>query len=77
MRTSRQTRREGYLWNETLGAKSIPADTVVFISKNLPNREIFTALSDRNTEVHVVGDANAPRYLPVAVREGHLAGMKV
>lgn len=64
-------------WDEALGAKRIPADTVVFISKNLPNREIFTALSDRNTEVHVVGDANAPRYLPVAVREGHMAGMRV
>jgi 2,4-dienoyl-CoA reductase-like NADH-dependent reductase (Old Yellow Enzyme family)/thioredoxin reductase len=66
-----------HTFDEKLGAKTIPADTVVFISANLPNREIFTALSDRNTEVHVCGDANSPRYLPVAVKEGHLAGMKV
>jgi 2,4-dienoyl-CoA reductase-like NADH-dependent reductase (Old Yellow Enzyme family)/thioredoxin reductase len=66
-----------HTFDDELGAKRIPADTVVFISGNMPNREIFTSFADRNSEIHVVGDANSPRYLPIAVREGHLAGMKV
>lgn len=54
--------------------RRIAADTVVFISANQPNRELFNMLSDRNTDVRVVGDANSPRFLQVAIREGHLAG---
>lgn len=54
--------------------RSLPADTIVFVSANMPNRELYTALSDRNTEVHVIGDANSPRFLQTAIREGHLAG---
>jgi 2,4-dienoyl-CoA reductase-like NADH-dependent reductase (Old Yellow Enzyme family)/thioredoxin reductase len=57
--------------------RSLPADTVVFISANAPNRDLYTALSDRNTDVRVVGDANSPRFLQAAIREGHLAGASI
>ena len=62
---------------EDVELETLPADLVVFVTSNEPNREIFTALSDRNTEVRVIGDANSPRYLPVAIREGHLAGASI
>lgn len=58
-------------------ARYIPADTVVFVSSNMPNREIFDVFTDRNTNIQVVGDANSPRFLQQAVKEGHLAGMAV
>ena len=57
--------------------RSIPADTVVFVSANEPNRELYKALSERNTDLRVVGDANSPRFLQVAIREGHLAGASI
>lgn len=57
--------------------RHIPADTVVFVSSNAPNRDLYTGLSERNTDVRVVGDANSPRFLQVAIREGHLAGASI
>ncbi len=57
--------------------KRIAADTVVFVSANHPNRDLFAALTDRNTDVRVVGDANSPRFLQAAIREGHLAGASI
>lgn len=57
--------------------RRLPADTIVFVSANAPNRELFTSLSDRNTDVRVVGDANSPRFLQSAIREGHLAGASI
>ncbi len=55
----------------------LPADTVVFISSNRPNREIFDALSGGNIDVYRVGDANSPRFIEAAIREGHLAAMAI
>lgn len=57
--------------------RRLPADTVVFVSANAPNRDIYEALRERNRPVHVVGDANSPRFLPVAIREGHIAGASI
>jgi 2,4-dienoyl-CoA reductase-like NADH-dependent reductase (Old Yellow Enzyme family)/thioredoxin reductase len=57
--------------------RHLPADTVVFVSANEPNRELYTALSDRNSDVRVVGDAHSPRFLQAAIREGHLAGASI
>lgn len=55
----------------------VPADSVVLVGYNRPNRELATELSNFHGEVRVVGDANSPRYLMVAIREGHLAGRSV
>jgi len=57
--------------------RRLAADTVVFVSANQPNREIYAALSDRNTDIRVVGDANSPRFLQTAIREGHLAAASI
>jgi 2,4-dienoyl-CoA reductase-like NADH-dependent reductase (Old Yellow Enzyme family) len=56
---------------------TVPADTVVLVSYNRPNREIADALVGKDYEVRVVGDANSPRYLILAIREGHMAGRTV
>jgi 2,4-dienoyl-CoA reductase-like NADH-dependent reductase (Old Yellow Enzyme family) len=56
---------------------SVAADTVVLVSYNRPNREIADGLADKDYEVQVVGDANSPRYLILAIREGHMAGRTV
>jgi NADPH-dependent 2,4-dienoyl-CoA reductase/sulfur reductase-like enzyme len=55
----------------------IPAETVVFVSANRPSRELFDDLRERVAEVHVVGDANSPRFLQTAIREGHLAAKSI
>jgi hypothetical protein len=56
---------------------AVPAETVVFVSPNRPNRELFDELKGRIAEVHVVGDANSPRFLQTAIREGHLAAKAI
>lgn len=61
------------------GATStIPADTVVLVSANQSNNELYSALralppKQQVPSIRVVGDALAPRDLLVAIREGHLA----
>lgn len=55
----------------------VPADTVVLISSNRPNREAYDALRDRLADLHIVGDAHSPRFLQAAIREGHIAGASV
>ena len=53
---------------------SVPADTVVFVSRNRPSRDLAEALQESGVAVSLVGDANAPRFLLAAIREGNLAG---
>jgi NADPH-dependent 2,4-dienoyl-CoA reductase/sulfur reductase-like enzyme len=53
---------------------SVPADTVVFVSRNRPSRDLADALRERGIAVSLVGDANAPRFLLAAIREGNQAG---
>ncbi|KKC26021.1 oxidoreductase [Sphingomonas sp. SRS2] len=55
----------------------LPADTVIFVSQNRSDRALFTTLAGRCADVRLVGDANSPRQLPIAVQEGHLAGASV
>jgi NADPH-dependent 2,4-dienoyl-CoA reductase/sulfur reductase-like enzyme len=68
-----------HLTDNEVDTKRIPADTVVFISGNMPNRELFDALAGHNSgrEFRVIGDANSPRFLQTAIREGHIAGAEV
>ncbi|TAJ74302.1 MAG: FAD-dependent oxidoreductase [Phenylobacterium sp.] len=55
----------------------LPADTVVFVSTNRPNRGLYDELVAAGVDARVVGDANAPRFIPTAIREGHVAGSLV
>jgi NADPH-dependent 2,4-dienoyl-CoA reductase/sulfur reductase-like enzyme len=66
-----------YLPKSTNHTRTVPADTVVFISPNRPNREIYEQLRAAGIDVSVVGDAQTPRFLPVAMKEARLAGVAV
>jgi pyruvate/2-oxoglutarate dehydrogenase complex dihydrolipoamide dehydrogenase (E3) component len=58
-------------------SEAIAADTVVLISLNRPNRDLYDALVGQGADVRVVGDANSPRFLSYATRDGHVAGASV
>jgi NADPH-dependent 2,4-dienoyl-CoA reductase/sulfur reductase-like enzyme len=62
---------------DDIDTERLAADTVVFISSNRPNRDLYVELSERRLDVRVVGDANSPRFLETAIREGHIAGASV
>jgi 2,4-dienoyl-CoA reductase-like NADH-dependent reductase (Old Yellow Enzyme family) len=51
----------------------VPAETVVLISHNKPNRDLIDELDGASFPVIPVGDVRSPRYLQVAIREGHMA----
>ncbi len=54
--------------------REVPADVVVLVTQNQPNRQIYDALvAAGHTDVHIVGDAASPRDLQVAIAEGHRA----
>ncbi|WP_254699920.1 FAD-dependent oxidoreductase [Trinickia violacea] len=63
-----------HLTDDRTDTELVPADTVVFVSHNRPNRELHVELAGRHHDVRVVGDANSPRFLEAAIREGHIAG---
>jgi hypothetical protein len=60
-----------YLPAETNRRELAPADVVVFISANRPNRELHDEISGWAPRLSLVGDAHAPRFLEVAVHEAH------
>jgi pyruvate/2-oxoglutarate dehydrogenase complex dihydrolipoamide dehydrogenase (E3) component len=66
-----------YLPSTTNQTKTLPADTVVLVTPNHGNRELFDALEGRVPVRHLVGDASSARYLRNVVRDGHLAGAAV
>jgi 2,4-dienoyl-CoA reductase-like NADH-dependent reductase (Old Yellow Enzyme family)/thioredoxin reductase len=65
------------LYNEH--AVDIAADTVVLVTHNHPNRELADELAEAGFggQVKVVGEANSPRQLMIAIREGHMAGRTI
>jgi 2,4-dienoyl-CoA reductase-like NADH-dependent reductase (Old Yellow Enzyme family)/pyruvate/2-oxoglutarate dehydrogenase complex dihydrolipoamide dehydrogenase (E3) component len=66
-----------YLASDANQGEELAADVVVLISANRPNRELHAELAGRVPWLAIAGDANAPRYLETAVREGHIAGVRV
>lgn len=57
--------------------RKVPAELVVFISHNRPEDSLRDALKDFPGKVFVVGDANSPRFLNAAIREGFTAGSSI
>ncbi len=52
--------------------REVPADVVVLVTQNQPNRQIYDALvAAGHTDVHIIGDAASPRTLDNAIAEGH------
>lgn len=66
-----------YLPSTTNRRVSVSADLVVFVSLNHSNRDLFDRLRERGMNAVIIGDANAARQIPTAIREGHLAGSSV
>src|SRR6266536_1387755 len=58
------------LWNER--PREVPADVVVLVTQNAPNRQIYDELlAAGQTDVFLAGDAASPRDLTTAIAEGH------
>ena len=57
--------------------RRVPAETVVFVSRNEPNRELYNELAGKVADLHIIGDACSPRLIPLAFREGQSAAMSV
>jgi len=55
----------------------VEADTVVFAVGGKANDWLYHALRDRVPEVKLIGDANAPRRLLYATRDGNRAGKEL
>jgi 2,4-dienoyl-CoA reductase-like NADH-dependent reductase (Old Yellow Enzyme family) len=53
----------------------LPADVVVFVSANSANRMLYDDLRAMGIETTLIGDANRPRFLESATRDGRLAGL--
>ena len=58
---------------EDSGRTLIAADRVILVTHNRPVTDLYEALRGE-WPVFLVGDANAPRDIQAAIREGHLAG---
>jgi NADPH-dependent 2,4-dienoyl-CoA reductase/sulfur reductase-like enzyme len=54
----------------------VPAELVVFVSANRPNRDLLDKLVARGIPVTAIGDAKSPRDLQAAIREGYLEGAR-
>ena len=57
--------------------KVVPADTVVLVTPNEPNRELFDELGPSMKGVVLIGDALSPRDMMMAIREGHRAARAI
>jgi thioredoxin reductase len=66
-----------HLPDDSNNLSEVLADTVVFVSPNEGNRDLYNALQGHVSELRIVGDANSPRHLPTAMREGHVAGLRI
>jgi len=52
---------------------TVPADTVVLVTPNLPLRDLYDGLRGRHPDVMLVGDALSPRDIQYAIADGHRA----
>jgi NADPH-dependent 2,4-dienoyl-CoA reductase/sulfur reductase-like enzyme len=57
--------------------QKLEADTVVFVSHNTPNNELYPGLVEAGLKVDVLGDAKSPRFVQTAIREGYFWGAMV
>jgi hypothetical protein len=56
----------------------VPADLVVLVTQNAPNRELYDELlAAGRGDLVLVGDAASPRDLQVAIAEGHRAARNI
>lgn len=58
-------------------SETIVAEMVVLVSHNRPEDHLYAELEGRVEQLYVVGDANSPRYVEGAIREGHIAAKSI
>ena len=58
-------------------SESIDVEKVILVSANKSNRDIFDSLDGSIENLQVVGDANSPRFLHTAIREGNFAAREL
>ena len=73
----KEVNQEGVLLEKEGSKKLIPADIVVLALGALPANELINELNNKRFEIHVVGDANKPRKVTDAVREGFNAALSL
>ncbi len=57
--------------------ETVPADLVVLVTPDEPLRDLYDHLKISTKHLAIVGDANTPRELQAAIREGHLAARAI
>ncbi|MFC1579733.1 FAD-dependent oxidoreductase [Thermodesulfobacteriota bacterium] len=57
--------------------ESLQADTVVIAAGSSPENSLVQQLDGVVPEIHIIGDAKAPRNALAAIREGFLAGLQI
>jgi hypothetical protein len=67
------------VYSPPLGLESVVSTSAILISRNTPARGLFDHLQGRYAypDLQIVGDANSPRFLEMAIRESSLAGRAV
>lgn len=73
----REITPEGLLIREGDRERLLEADTVVVAVGSRANARLYQALAGRVAEIHLIGDAKAPRRTSDAVHEGFLVGCEV
>lgn len=58
-------------------SRKVSAETVVVVTANRPNRDLYNELKDDIPAAHIVGDANSPRFVETAIREGQMAAKAI
>jgi hypothetical protein len=66
-----------YLGASQQNGERVSAEVVVFVSDNRPNNALVAELGKIGVETTVIGDAKAPRFMQVAIREGYLAALAI
>ncbi|HSD35626.1 MAG TPA: oxidoreductase, partial [Alphaproteobacteria bacterium] len=57
--------------------RTLPFDSLVLATTNLPEASLATDLADSGLELHVIGDALATRQAPAAIFEGRRLGLRL
>jgi 2,4-dienoyl-CoA reductase-like NADH-dependent reductase (Old Yellow Enzyme family)/thioredoxin reductase len=57
--------------------QAVSAETVVLVTPNRPNNDLAGDIEGMGIVLHVVGDARAQEFLPVAFRQGNQAGRAI
>lgn len=63
--------------NEAPHRRELEAALVVVITPNRGNRPLYDELKAKGVDVHIAGDANSPRYLLTAIKEGWAVGARI